>query len=86
MDRATIETQLRAIRYLQAGVSLVYGRVPWRILPEPVRSALLKRRLDPALLDLVNQVFDAVPGSLGEASGHPAPSSQAAPSNPSQAA
>lgn len=66
VNREAIETQLRAIRYLQGEVSLAYGRVPWRILPAPVQSILLKRCPDPALLELLNQVFDGLPEALSE--------------------
>jgi hypothetical protein len=63
----TIETQLRAIRYLEAQLFSVYGRVPWRILPAPVRATLLRNRSYPSLLELLNQVFDALPEALSEA-------------------
>jgi hypothetical protein len=82
--REALEMQLRAIRFLQAEVSLTYGRVPWRILPTPVRAAFLKWHPDPALLELLNEVFDALPeiltGVKDEASGagHSATPSQAA--------
>jgi hypothetical protein len=64
--RETIETQLRAVRYLQADISNFYGRVPWRILPAGVRGIFLKRRPDPALLGLLNEVFDELPEALTE--------------------
>jgi hypothetical protein len=66
-ERETIETQLRAIHYLEAQVSLVYGLVPWRILPAPVRANFLRGRSYPALLELLNQVFDSLPEALSEA-------------------
>ena len=44
--RETLETQLRAIRYLESEVSLEYGRVPWRVLPAAARGAFLKSRPD----------------------------------------
>ncbi len=85
--RETIEIHLRAIRYLQAVVSLEYGRVPWRILPTPVRAGFLKSRLDADLLALLNQVFEALPEILIEAGRPIGRSAQAAHSNsPSQAA
>ena len=85
--RETLETHLKAIRYLQAEVSLLYGRVPWRILPAPVQGTLLKRRPDPALLELLNQVFDELPEALREAT-HQGPASDRHRSldSPSQAA
>jgi hypothetical protein len=65
--RETLATQLRAIRYFQAEVSSAYGRIPWRILPAPVQGAFLKRRSDPALLELLDEVFDALPEVLRRA-------------------
>jgi len=59
--REILETQIRAVRYLQTAVSLVYGRVPWRILPDGVRTTILHRCSDPRLLDLLDQVFDGFP-------------------------
>ena len=59
--REQIETQLRAIRYLEAQVSSEYGRVPWRILPAPVRAYFMRNRTYPIL----NEVFDALPEELG---------------------
>jgi hypothetical protein len=60
--RGTIETRLKAIRYLESGVLPVYGQVPWRIIPTPLRAALLMRgRSDAALRDLLSQVFEAFP-------------------------
>ena len=77
--RETLETQLRAIRYLEAEVSLTYGRVPWRILPTPIRAAFLKRRPDAGLLELLNQAFDELPEILNlSRSGHSTTPSQAA--------
>lgn len=68
-NRETLETQLRAIRYLEAEVCLEYGRVPWRILPSAARGAFLKRRLDGALVELLNQVFDGLPDGLRQPAG-----------------
>jgi hypothetical protein len=66
----TIETRLRAIRYLEAAILAEYGSVPWRILPAPVqRSLRLRGRSDPELQELMNEVFEAPP-ELGGASRH----------------
>ena len=81
LKRETIETRLRAIRYLQAEVSLVYGRVPWRILPSPVQAAFLKRQPDAALLELLNEVFDELPEVLAGAVHQNAVSGSAASAN-----
>lgn len=85
--REIVETQLRGIRYLQAELSLVYGRIPWRILPALVRQALLKKRLEPALLDVLNEIFDTLPEVLSESIRQSPPSGQDARStSPSRAA
>ncbi len=73
--REVIATQLRAIRYFQAEISAAYGRIPWRILPAPVQGILLKRRSDPALLELLDQVFDSLPSALRFAAGPQPPAS-----------
>ena len=87
--REIIETQLKAIRYLQAEISVVYGRVPWGALPATVRSVLNKKRLDPVLVELLNEVFDALPETLSLAA-HPdrkgAAGESAPSSSPSRAA
>ncbi len=83
LTRETIETQLRGIRYLQSEVSLQYGRVPWRILPARIQGGFLKRRSEPALMELLNQVFDELPEefrqspSSGQAAGSTLPSQAA---------
>jgi len=65
-----IGTQLRAVRYLQAEISLEYGRVPWRILPPSAQTTFLKNHPDPALRELLNQVFDGLPEALTETISH----------------
>ena len=74
LKREAIETQLRAIRYFQAEVSIEYGQVPWRILPVPAQTIFLKKRPDAALLQLLNQVFDGLPGALSETTRQSSPS------------
>ena len=74
LKREAIETQLRAIRYLQAKVSIEYGRVPWRILPLPAQTIFLKKRPDAALLQLLNQVFDGLPEALSDTTSQSSPS------------
>jgi hypothetical protein len=58
---STIESQAAAIRYWESQVSPAYGRVPWRILPAPVRAALFRYRLYPHLMENLSQVFDSLP-------------------------
>lgn len=41
-DEETVATRLRSIAYLQAELMPSYGKVPWRILPEPVRKRVLR--------------------------------------------
>jgi hypothetical protein len=72
-----IETQLRAVRYHQTAAEPVYGRPPWRILPASVQANLMKRRLSPASIELLVEVFDELPPTFtatmprGEHSSHP---------------
>ncbi len=54
-----METHLKALRYLQSAVASTYGRVPWRILPEPIRRTYLKRY--PVLPGLLDEVFEGLP-------------------------
>jgi hypothetical protein len=73
LKREAIETQLAAIRYFQAQISIEYGRVPWRILPVPTQTIFLKKRPDAALLQLLNQVFDGFPEALRETTSQTSP-------------
>ena len=57
----TVESQTGAIRYWEAQVSPAYGRVPWRILPAPFRTALFRYRSYPHFLENLSQVFDSLP-------------------------
>ena len=66
--REDIETQLRAIRYLESEGSPLYGRAPWRVLPPDVQKALLKKRPDAQMLQLLNEVFEELPAPLGTSS------------------
>jgi hypothetical protein len=84
--RETIATHLRAICYFQAEISLSHGRVPWRILPASLREAFLGRRLDPALLDLLKEVFNQLPQALSGAISQSPASRQSDSTSPSQAA
>jgi hypothetical protein len=71
--RQRIETRLEAIRYLEAPILEEYGRVPWRIVPAPVRVALtLRSRSDLAISDLMKQVFEGSPERGGAAMKHSA--------------
>jgi hypothetical protein len=63
-----LEARLRAVRYFETQVAATYGPIPWRVLPATVRSVLSKERHRPDLLELVNEVFGALPDSLS----HPA--------------
>jgi hypothetical protein len=69
-----VETQLRAIRYLQAEIAIEYGRVPWRILPVPAQTFFLRKRPDVDLMHLLNQVFDALPEALSDTTSQNSPS------------
>ena len=63
-NRQALETQLRAIRFLESGITAEYGRLPWRALPEEVRSFFLKLRSDRALAQLVTDAIDGCPPAL----------------------
>ena len=78
-----IETQLEGIRHQATQVSSVYGRVPWRILPAPVRAAFFRIGSYSALLDHLNQVFDSLPEGLTAAASQTPRSSNAPRSNAS---
>ena len=86
LKRETIETQLNAIRYFQAEIPLLHGRVPWRILPASLRETLVKIRPDPALLELFSQVFDELPEAFRKPVRKGPASGQGDSSSPSQAA
>jgi hypothetical protein len=65
--REAIETRLNAARYLAAPLVDEYGRVPWRIVPGRVRTALLHRgRSDPALRAIMGVVFEGSAEAGGE--------------------
>lgn len=66
-----IEAQLRVLRNLQGAVVSDYGRVPWRILPGPVRATLLSVRGYPTLLELLNEVVEGFPGPLSQPTKQP---------------
>jgi hypothetical protein len=53
-----VENRLKSIGYLQAEVANTYGRVPWRVLPEPARRRLLAVRGWSALLETT---FEGIP-------------------------
>ena len=73
-----IENQLRAIAYLQSPLTSTYGRVPWKLLPEAVRTAFLRARRYPALLILLTEVFADLPEALSQSiKPHTAPSATA---------
>jgi hypothetical protein len=86
-NKEKFQTRLRALVYLQAEVSLTYGRVPWRVVPASIRATLVKRRLDPASIELLQQTFDELPEVFSAA---PRKGPSSAPSehsnSPSQAA
>jgi hypothetical protein len=73
LRRDNFETQLRAIGFHEAELSLSYGRVPWRILPALAQARLLKIRRDAAWLSLANQVFDGLPDALHHGDRHASP-------------
>jgi hypothetical protein len=75
----TIETRLKAIRYLESPIVSAYGRVPWRILPAPVRATFLRVRRHPVLLELLNEVFEGLPEALSQVTDRSAASRSTSP-------
>jgi hypothetical protein len=61
-NRDSMATRTASIRFLQTELAPVYGRVPWRILPEPVRKRLLGSRSN---RDLLVPVFEGFPSAVG---------------------
>jgi hypothetical protein len=59
-SREDIQRSVQSVRYLGGAVAHIYGRIPWRVLPDAARAALLKRR-DAPLADLLAETFDGVP-------------------------
>lgn len=54
----TLETQLKAIRYHEAEIIPEYGLIPWRILPQAVRTGISRRCSLPPLAGLLVEVFE----------------------------
>src|SRR5262249_22766492 len=57
-NREEIERLLVSIRYLHGVVAPVYGRIPWRVVPAPVRGVVLKIRRESGLSDFIDQTFE----------------------------
>ena len=62
-----VQTNLRRIHFALGSLDTSYGQVPWRILPAAVRKRLMRKRLYPAALDLLQQVFAGLPPAPAEA-------------------
>lgn len=56
-----IATNLRRIHFALGSLDPSNGLIPWRILPQAVRKRLMRGRLYPAVLELLQQVFAGVP-------------------------
>lgn len=54
------ETHLRAVRYFASQLSPEYGLAPWRIVPEPVRPALLR-----VYHEKLPELFEGTPPGAG---------------------
>ena len=67
-DVEAVESELKRIRFFLGGLDSSYGLIPWRILPQTVREALLRRRLPAGLADLMHQCFGAMPAASGDRS------------------
>jgi hypothetical protein len=56
-----VEGRLVAVAFHASALEAVYGKVPWRILPERMRKVLLGRGLYPVLDERLRAVFEDVP-------------------------
>ena len=61
-----IQGNLRRIHFALGSLEPSYGLIPWRILPPVVRKRLLRSRVYPALLELLQQVFAGLPAAPAE--------------------
>jgi len=61
LSREDLERSLRSVRYLHGAVAPVYGRIPWRVLPEPTAAALLKMRGGAGSADVFSDTFSGAP-------------------------
>jgi hypothetical protein len=57
----TLESHLKSLSILEKPLIPVYGRVPWRILPKAVCSALLRLRSTPEVSRLLDELFVEFP-------------------------
>lgn len=62
----TIETRLRAVGYHGGELLATYGRVPWRILPGPLRKGLSRLRQRAPFSEMLEHVFDGLPETRSE--------------------
>jgi hypothetical protein len=56
-----IAARVSAVSYHASAVQASHGRVPSRVLPEPVRNALLDRKLDVAVARTLREIFEGLP-------------------------
>jgi hypothetical protein len=63
LPRGDVERCLASVRYLHGGVASMYGPIPWRVLPQPARTALLKKH--DALAGLLDDTFEGAPANAG---------------------
>lgn len=59
-SREDVARSLMSAHYLHTVIAPAYGRIPWRVLSPPARTALLNRRED-AMTDLFAEMFDGAP-------------------------
>ena len=73
-----LATRLRAVRFLHGPVGLTYGKIPWRVLPESLCTALLKKRreLD---LEVLDELFEGLPAPFYDTPRHLPTSRSSAP-------
>ena len=60
-SRGDVERCLGAVRYQHGAIASEYGRIPWRVLSAPARTALVKRCGDAAAMEMLAETFDGAP-------------------------
>jgi len=58
ISRGDFKRSLKSLHYMHGTVAPVYGRIPWRVISAPARKALLKRRGETAVAEVVAEIFD----------------------------
>jgi hypothetical protein len=68
---AELEQSMLSVRYHHGAVAAAYGRIPSRVLPPQVLDAFRKMRDDARWKDLLPEIWEDIPGSLGPGQSSP---------------